>query len=88
MAEESTSQAKQDSTIGTTQTNSGQGAARRLGSDAAGQSAQENAKPQDTSPLVVDGREVSEEEYFKAASKQYDVTHLRERNYFPPISTK
>lgn len=40
-------------------------------------------------PFVVDGRHVSEEEYFRAAEKSpWDVQFLRERKYYPEISTK
>jgi hypothetical protein len=74
--------------MATSDPNKNQGAAGGTGS---GQDVPHTPRPGDkaASPFIVDGKQVAEEEYFKAAEKSpWDVQFLRERKYYPEIVTK
>lgn len=67
--------------------NKNQGAVERVPGAGAGGTATPQVK--ESPKFVVDGKAVSEAEYFKAVEKSpWDAQFLRERKYYPEISTK
>lgn len=50
--------------------------------------AQGSTEAPEVGKFIVDGKSVSEEEYFKAVEGTYDVARLRDMPYRPSISTK